>query len=205
MFSPEHPSPARELSHRPFAHKPFSREGIALMRITQLRGLRVISLSEALKMGTVEDVLLDPTSRWVAALRVRNGGAMSKTHLVMRQAVKRVGQHAVIIGAPMGVTEETSESSLDRLIDLKTFIGLEVVTDEGTLLGRIHDAEIDAQTLNIIEYDLVRNFWDNYLQTGLRVSAENTLSGSKDVLIVPESALHKGGPIIDAPDTPKEW
>lgn len=204
MLSPEHLSPASELSPRPFAHKPLSREGTAHMRITQLRSLRVISLSEALKMGTVDDVLLDPTCRWVAALRVRNGGAMSKTHLVMRQAVKRVGQHAVIIGAPMGVTEE-SETSVDRLIDLKTFIGLEVVTDEGTLLGRIHDAEIDAQTLNIIDYDLVRNFWDNYLQTGLRVSAENTLSGSKDVLIVPESSLHKGGPIIDAPDTPREW
>ncbi len=205
MFSQDQPFPASELSHRPFAQKPLSRDSMAQMRITHLRGLRVISLSEALKMGTVDDVLLDPTCRWVAALRVRAGGAMSKTHLVTRQAVKRVGQHAVIIGAPVGVTEETSEPSLDRLIDLKTFIGLEVVTDEGTLLGRIHDADIDTQTLNVIDYALVRNFWDNYLQTGLRVSAQDTLSGSKDVLIVPESSLHKGGPIIDAPDTPKEW
>ncbi len=183
--------------------KPF-KEGFSPMRITQLRGLRVISLSEALKMGTVEDVLLDPTGRWIAALRVRAGGPMSKTHLVMRQAVKRVGQHAVILGAPVGTTE-TDEPALDRLIDLKTFIGLEVVTDEGTLLGRIHDAEIDPQTLNIIEYNLVRNFWDNYLQTGLRVSAQNTLSGSKDVLIVPQSAVQKRGPVTEAPDTPKEW
>lgn len=205
MLSQDHPTPASEFSQRPFAPKPLAREGMTQMRISQLRGLRVISLSEALKMGTVEDVLLDPTCRWVAALRVRGGGAMGKTHLVMRQAVKRVGQHAVIIGAPVGVTEETSEPSLDRLIDLKTLIGLEVVTDEGTLLGRIHDAEIDSQTLNIIDYHLVRNFWDNYLQTGLRVSAQDTLSGSKDVLIVPESALRKRGPITDAPDTPKEW
>ena len=205
MLSQDHPFPASELSHQPFAHKPFSREGTAVMRITQLRGLRVISLSEALKMGTVEDVLLDPTCHWVAALRVRGGGAMSQPHLVMRQAVKRVGQHAIIIGAPVGVTEEASEPSVDRLVDLKTFIGLEVVTDEGTLLGRVHDAELDAQTLQIIDYDLVRNFWDNYLQTGVRVAAESTLSGSKDVLIVPESALHRSGPITDAPDTPKEW
>lgn len=205
MLSQDHSTPASEFSQRPFAPKPLAREGMTQMRITQLRGLRVISLSEALKMGIVEDVLLDPTCRWVAALRVRGGGAMGKTHLVMRQAVKRVGQHAVIIGAPLGVTEETSEPSLDRLIDLKTFIGLEVVTDEGTLLGRIHDAEIDSQTLNIIDYHLVRNFWDNYLQTGLRVSAQDTLSGSKDVLIVPESALRKRGPITETPDTPKEW
>ena len=145
MLSQDSPSPASQFSHKPL------KESAAQMRITQLRGLRVISLSEALKMGTVEDILLDPTCRWVAALRVRGAGAMAKTHLVMRQAVKRVGQHAVILGAPVGTTEETPEVPLDRLIDLKTFIGLEVVTDEGTLLGRIHDAEIDSQALNVID------------------------------------------------------
>ena len=181
------------------------REGPSRMRITQLRGLRVISLSEALKMGKVEDALLDPTGRWVTALRVRGGGTIGGEHLVLREAVKRVGQHAVILGAPISMGDEQQELELDRLIDLKTFIGLEVVTDEGTLLGRIRDAEIDPQTLNIIDYDLVRNFWDTYLQTGLRVSAQQTLSGSKDVLIVPQAALYKGKFINENVDVPKEW
>ncbi len=174
------------------------------MRITQLRGLRVISLSEALKMGKVEDALIDPTARFVAALRVRGGGAASSEHIVVREAVKRVGQHAVILGAPVGMGGER-HADFDRMIDLKTFIGLEVVTDEGALLGRIHDAEVDPQTLNILEYELTRNFWDNYLQTGMRVSAQQTLSGSKDVLIVPQSALHKGVAIAEGIDIPKEW
>ena len=178
------------------------------MRITQLRGLRVISLSEALKMGRVEDVLLDPTGRWVAALQVRGGGTLSEDHLVLREAVKRVGQHAVILGAPIGMGDDTDaaqELELDRLIDLKTFIGLEVVTDEGILLGRIRDAEIDPHTLNIIEYELVRNFWDTYLQTGLSVAAQETLSGSKDVLIVPQAALQKSKIESGNVDVPKEW
>ncbi len=180
-------------------------EGITTMRITQLRGLRVISLSEALKMGKVDEALLDPTGRWVAALRVRSGGLGGNDHLVLREAVKRVGQHAVILGAPVNVGDESKTPDLDRLIELKTFIGLEVVTDEGMLLGRVHDAEIDTQTLNIIDYELTRNFWDSYLQTGLRVSAQETLSGSKDVLIVPQSALRKRGPIDEGADVPKEW
>ncbi len=202
MLGPDHMTSTSELSHKPSDRKSL-KESLSLMRITQLRGLRVISLSEALKMGSVEDILLDPTCRWVAALRVHGGGPGGKDHLIMRQAIKRVGQHAVILGAPMGTTEETNEPTLDRLIDLKTFIGLEVVTDEGVLLGRIHDAEIDPQTLNIIEYDLVRNFWDSYLQTGLSVSAQDTLSGSKDVLIVPQSALQKRSAITEPPDIPQ--
>ncbi len=94
---------------------------------------------------------------------------------------------------------------LDRLIDLQTFIGLEVVTEEGTRLGRIHDAEIDAQTLNILEYEITRSFWDSYLQTRMCVSAEQTLSGSKDVLIVPQTALRKAVSVNEGVDVPKEW
>lgn len=155
-------------------------------------------------MGKVEDALLDPTARWVAALRVRGAGAGGGEHLVLREAVKRVGQHAVILGAPMGMGDNR-QPEFDRMIDLKTLIGLEIVTDEGMLLGRIRDAEIDPQTLNVIEYELTRNFWDTYLQTGLRVSAQSTLSGSKDVLIVPQSAVHKGISISEGVDVPKEW
>jgi uncharacterized protein YrrD len=189
---------------RPFAQPP-DRGVPELMRLTQLRGLRVISLSEALKMGRVEDILLDPTGRWVAALRVRSGNSIGHKHLIMRESVKRVGQHAVILGAPATVAEETNMPEMDRLIDLKTFIGLEVVTDEGTLLGRIHDAELDPETLTIQEYELTRNFWDNYLKSGLRVAAQATLSGSKDVLIVPQSALRKRRAYSEGPDAPKEW
>ena len=189
---------------RPFAQSP-DRGVPELMRLTQLRGLRVISLSEALKMGTVEDVLLDPTARWVAALRVRSGSSIGPKHLVLRESVKRVGQHAVILGAPTSVTEEAAMPELDRLIDLKTFIGLEVVTDEGLLLGRIHDAELDPETLNVQEYELTRNFWDNYLKSGLRVAAQETLSGSKDVLIVPQTALRKRRAYSEGLDAPKDW
>jgi uncharacterized protein YrrD len=175
------------------------------MQITELRGLRVISLSEALKMGKVEDALLDPTARWVAALRVRSGGSPGHEHIVLREAVKRVGQHAVVLGTPLGMGTEPPPE-LDRLIDLHGFIGLEVVTDEGVKLGHIRDAKIDPQTLNILEYQLGRYFWDTYLQTGMAISAEQILSGSKDVLIVPPSAVQKAGAVMESGvDVPKEW
>lgn len=174
------------------------------MHITEFRGLRVISLSETLKMGKVEDALLDPTARFVAALRVRSGGASGSEHVVPREAVKRVGQHAVVLGAPIGMGIQR-QPDLDRLIDLQTFLGMEVVTDEGTRLGRVHDAEIDPQTLNITDYELSRHFWDSYLQTRMRVPAQEIFSSSKDVLIVPQAALRKVVSVSEGVDVPKEW
>jgi uncharacterized protein YrrD len=175
------------------------------MRISQLRGLRVISLSETLKMGKVEDALIDPTARFVAALRVRSGGTPASEHIVLREAVKRVGQHAVILGAPIGMGID-QPLELDRLIDLRSFIGLEVISDEGVRLGQVHDAEIDPQTLNILEYEFSRSFWDSYLQTRMRVAARETFSGSKDVLVVPPSAVRKERLVTEEGiDIPKEW
>ncbi|HLW01546.1 MAG TPA: hypothetical protein VKT82_23015 [Ktedonobacterales bacterium] len=174
------------------------------MHVTELRGLRVISLSETLKMGKVEDALLDPTAHFVAALRVRSGGSPGGEHIILREAVKRVGQHAVVLGAPIGMGLQR-QPDLDRLIDLQTFLEMEVVTEEGTRLGRIHDAEIDTQTLNITDYEMTRHFWDAYLQTRVRVSARDTFSGSKDVLIVPQAALRKAVAVNEGVDVPKEW
>jgi uncharacterized protein YrrD len=174
------------------------------MHITELRGLRIISLSETLKMGKVEDVLLDPTAHFVAALRVRSGGAPGSEHIVPREAVKRVGQQAVVLGMPTGMGIQ-KQPDLDRLIDLQTFLEMDVVSEEGTRLGRIHDAEIDPQTLNITNYEMTRRFWDAYLNTRVRVSARETLSGSKDVLIVPQEALRKVVSVSEGVDVPKEW
>ncbi len=174
------------------------------MQITDLRGLRVISLSETLKMGKVEEPLLDPTAHFVAALRIRSGTAATSEHVVPREAVKRVGQHAVVLGAPIGMGAQ-KQPNLDRLIDFQTFLSLEVVTDEGARLGRIYNAAIDPQTLNITDYELTRHFWDAYLQTRVRVAALDTLSGSKDVLIVPQAALRKVVSVSEGVDVPKEW
>lgn len=160
------------------------------MYVTELRGLRIISLVSALKMGQVEDVLLDPTCRYVAALRVHTLNARPR-RLVLRQMVKRVGRHAVILGGSDEPPEEATLENADRLVSLHTMLGLEVVTDQGNLVGRIRNATIDSASLVIETYEIARNPLGHLLGPvgGHRVSAQETVSGSKDVLLIPEAAL----------------
>jgi sporulation protein YlmC with PRC-barrel domain len=145
-------------------------------------------------MGMVEEALLDPAARFVAALRVRGSGIPDGEQLVLHEVVKRIGQHAVILSSEAD-RGPSRPPDFDQLIDLKAFIGVEVFTDEGTLLGRMHDAQIDPQTLTIIEYELTRTRWDTCLHRWMRVSAQYTLSGSKDVLLIPQAAV----PAEDSP------
>lgn len=160
------------------------------MYVTDLRGLRIFSLMSALRMGAVADALLDPSCRHVAALVVREYGPGAR-RLVPRKLVQHVGRNAVILAGTDEIHDATEMESADRFINLATFVGLEVVSDYGNLLGRIHNAIIDPETLAVEEYEVEGRGFERLLgHRGMRrISARDTLSASKDVLIVPESVL----------------
>lgn len=163
------------------------------MYVTDLRHLRIISLVSALRMGLVEDVLLDPGCGYVAALRVRPVRG-SKQRLVLRQAVRRIGRHAVILNGDEELPDESALDNADRMIALDTLIGLEVVSDEGNLLGRVRNAVIDQETLAIEAFDVARAPLGVLSRLGgmLRIEAREMLSGSKDVIIVPQTVIYEG-------------
>jgi sporulation protein YlmC with PRC-barrel domain len=160
------------------------------MYVTDLRGLRIFSLMSALRMGAVSDALLDPSCRYVAALVVRQN-APGTRHLVPRRLVSHVGRNAVMLVGTDETPEELHVEDADRLIDLNTFVGLEVVTDYGNLVGRVHNAVLDHETLSVVEYVVEGRGFERLLgRHGMRhIDAAHTLSASKDVVIVPESAL----------------
>jgi sporulation protein YlmC with PRC-barrel domain len=162
------------------------------MYVTDLRGLRIFSLMSALRMGSVADALLDPGCRHVAALVVREYGPGAK-RLVPRTLVRHVGRNAVILAGSDEKHDTLEIDNADRLINLATFVGLEVVTDYGNILGHIHNALIDPETLTVEEYEVEGRGLERLLghRGTRRVSAHDTLSASKDVLIVPESVLSK--------------
>jgi sporulation protein YlmC with PRC-barrel domain len=169
------------------------------MYVTDLRRLRIISLASALRMGQVEDALLDPACSYVAALRVRTlqGGPQ---RLVLREAVRHVGRHAVILNGAEELPDETLLANADRMVGLRTLLRLDVVSDEGNLIGQVRNAIINPATLAIVAYEVVRS----PLERALRVraprllDAHEALSGSKDVLIVPEAAVQAGAGTLAA-------
>lgn len=160
------------------------------MYVTELPGLRVLSVLSALRMGTVESALIDPSCRFVAALRVREYGPSGR-RLIPREMVKRVGQHAVIIARDIVGQEDVEHA--ERLIPLRELIGLEVVSDRGDLLGFVRDIEMDRDTLNLERVEIARTRAERALRLRppLRVDAQLVICGSRDAMLLPESALER--------------
>jgi sporulation protein YlmC with PRC-barrel domain len=160
------------------------------MYVTDLRGLRIFSLMSALRMGAVSDALLDPSCRHVAALVVRRNTPGTR-HLVPRELVRHVGRNAVMLAGTDEARDALDVENADRLIDLGTFLGLEVVTDYGNLVGRVRNAILDPETLAVSEYEVEGRGFERLLgrHGARRIAVSDALCASKDILIVPESVL----------------
>lgn len=160
------------------------------MYVTELPGLRVLSVLSALRMGTVESALIDPSCRFVAALRVREYGPGGR-RLIPCEMVKRVGRHAVIIARDIAGDEQVEQA--ERLIPLRELIGLEVVSDRGDLLGFVRDIEMDRDTLSLERVEIARTRAERALRLRppLRVDAQLVICGSRDAMLLPETALER--------------
>ena len=171
------------------------------MYVTELPGLRVLSVLSALRMGTVESALIDPSCRFVAALRVREYGPGGR-QLIPSEMVKRVGRHAVIIARDIAGDEQVEHA--ERLIPLRELIGLEVVSDRGDLLGFVRDIEMDRDTLALDRVEIARTRAERArrLRPPLWVDAQLVICGSRDAMLLPETALrHAGGAEREAQQT----
>ncbi len=75
------------------------------MRASDLKGRAVVTLSDATKVGQVEDVLFDPAYRRVLGFRVKNG-LFGRTEALPREAVQSVGEDALTVAGPSAVNAE---------------------------------------------------------------------------------------------------
>ncbi len=123
------------------------------MRLKELRGLPVVDPTAARKIGTVSDYQVDPGAGRLAGLDVTplDGGDVQR---ILAQRIRRVGGSAVMLTARAGSMPSSSSEVNDRWLDTATLVGLEVMGDDGTRIGRLVDATFDQDSLMIEAYQL---------------------------------------------------
>jgi uncharacterized protein YrrD len=129
------------------------------MKFSQLRGLAVVDLQDAKKLGDLEDLLLEPTSRQVLGLKVKTK-LFSSTILIPISSMKTAGSDAITVVVPALTDAEPSQSSQSSQSepDLRNMVGLsqlldnQVVTDSGSLVGNIKDVLLNPDNLEVTGY-----------------------------------------------------
>jgi sporulation protein YlmC with PRC-barrel domain len=154
------------------------------MKFSELKGRAVVNLEDARKIGTVEDLMVEPESHHIASVKVRTG-MFHAAQVIPVADVKNVGGDAVTIstgagtanitsmaettagqhmGASQGgissvsgtTTTHSSAASVGSqpLIEITSLLGNKVVTDAGTMVGELSDVMIDWVDLTITGYEV---------------------------------------------------
>ena len=153
------------------------------MRLKELRGLPVIDPTAARKVGTVSDYQVDPASGRLAALdidAVKNGG----TERIMAQRIRRVGGSAVILTARGGSMPGPVPEINEDWLDVSTLTALEVMGDDGNLIGRLIDATFDQDTLEVDAYLLRSTFFQRLFGSRGRIQPPKVHACSRELMIV---------------------
>jgi len=123
------------------------------MRAGNLMGRDVVTISDAGKVGAVNDVLFDATGRDVIGFRVRRGRFGRGAGLV-RDQVAAIGPDAIMVAAPTALNDLKRLPALADALRLDKLRGTTVVTEGGEVLGTVSDLEVDGEAQHVLAYVL---------------------------------------------------
>jgi len=171
-----------------------------MIRASELYGRVLVDLDTAEKVGTVDEIIVDPYAPCVAGYVVCTGrglfGSGPRT-LVATESVHAIGPDALTIRrtAPIG----DAASHLDNLPRLAELTGRKMVSYGGRLLGTIEDALIDERDGRIIGYPLdadgLTSGFDRLFTLHLKsdrleyVRADADLRVGAKLVVVPDDAI----------------
>lgn len=157
------------------------------MKASDLKGRAVLTLSDAAKIGQIDDVLFDSDYRNVLGFRVKQS-LFGKSDAVARDSVTGIGADAVTIASPDLLNEEGRIESLSISTSLSKVRGTKVVSEGGDLLGVVDEIELDDSALNVTAYILEAPLLDRLRHRAPRIDAAEVLRlGEGGLMIVPNS------------------
>ena len=158
------------------------------IRANELKGRAVVTLSDATKVGYVDDVLFDAHYREVLGFRVKQG-AFSRAEALPRTSVTSLGADAITISSPDAINSIDRFANMAGSLTLSQAHGTKVVTEGGELLGAIQELELDDSAEHVLVYVLDAPLLDRMRHREPRIEASQVLRfGESGILIVANAA-----------------
>jgi len=166
-------------------------------------GRPVISLAEGAQIGRVKDLVIDPSSRAVAAIVVQAKGLFREQKFVPFKKVQAVGANAIILRSGDSVTKGSSLPEIVRLWkEHIPVVGAKVVSVSGAVLGTVREYYVGPATGDLSGFEVAASYVED-LRRGRRFVAGRWVTTlGRDVIIVDDAALEELKKGRDAGDAP---
>lgn len=163
------------------------------MNANDLRGRAVVTLTNATKVGEVDDVLFDPEYREILGFRIKtSGGLIKHREAVPRENLSAIGADALTVAGPDSINSEDRFDQLLGAVTLKQVDGTKVVTESGQLLGVVRAVEIDDAVQNVLGYVLSGSLWERVRHRQPYFAADKVLRvGDAGIMIVADATAQE--------------
>ncbi len=157
------------------------------MKIGELKGKAVVGIEDARRLGTVDDVFVDPAGWRIAGLRIKPAGGGSD-QVVSGENVERIGRDAVTVATTDALRPIDRERDLTGLPSLNAMMNSTVVTEGGEMLGTISGVELDADARKVQAFEYGGGGLANLFGRQHHLEPENIVGIGSRLVTVREAA-----------------
>lgn len=157
------------------------------MKATDLKGRAVVTLSNAAKVGTIDEILFDGRYRQVMGFAIKRGTFSGRT-AVARGSVTAIGRDAITLPGPDVIDASARPTAMTGTATLAQIHGTKVVSQGGEFLGTIEDVDLDDAATSVQAYILTAPLLDRLRHRQRRLAAQDVLSiGAGRIMTVPNN------------------
>lgn len=159
-----------------------------MRKARDLVGLPVVDLTGGEHLGEVRDVLFAATGQFHSLLLER-GGLLFAAKVLPKASIHKIGQDAVTTETNSGIVELREEMrSLSSLLEGTNvhFVGKDVLTECGELLGTVEDVYLDDKLNRIVGYEISEGFLVDLKEGRKVMHARSEFMIGQDAVLVPD-------------------
>lgn len=154
---------------------------------SSLSGLAVVALAGGERLGRVQDIVFHAPSGRVTGFLVNTGALLAKTHFLPAAQVQSIGADALTVPGADAFSESNPTASDPDELEGKPLEGRPVLTESGTVIGKVTDFVVDTSAMTVSALVLATGLLDNALHGRPTLPLPLVRTFGKDSLVVPDS------------------
>ncbi|MPY66912.1 photosystem reaction center subunit H [Deinococcus sp. SDU3-2] len=154
----------------------------------ELLGRNVVAINTGERIDSVRDLVFDHQANQVLGLLVDEGGWFRSARVVPFEAIRSVGEDAIMVDSAEAVTSTREDGRLAEVLDSNiSLVGMTLLTTDGQNLGKIADVYFDETTGRVEGYDATGGIFSDLTSGRTFVPAPEDVQIGQDAAIVPIS------------------
>ncbi|HEX2987245.1 MAG TPA: PRC-barrel domain-containing protein [Chloroflexota bacterium] len=161
------------------------------MKATELRGMPLVSVKDAKRIGKVQDVIVDTTGQRVVALQAKTDS--EEPSFITLDRIHAVGKDVITLEEEKPAKERRGHPGAkgvgkEGVFPFKELHGNRVITYDGTFLGTLSDLDIDTSDFRINEYEVSSSALSEITKSYKRIRATPDMHIGEGIITVSEQA-----------------